>query len=369
MDLTRDNILKHIDQRSIYQHYFPQMIVTGKNVYLNPLRVDNKVGSCHFNWYKNNFYLFDKATNEQIDCFEFIKRTFNCSFYEALYKINLDFNLKLLAKEDKITTKFKRSKPRKPAKIRYKPEYKSRVRFHIVKTSWSEKHLSYWSKYKIDVQTLEHFNVKPLSKYYVNYGGRSWILKYDYLKQDDPCFAYRFYKKNKLSVKIYRPEAEDQQNDKWKTDIDSSIIQGWDQLPSSGDTLIITSGLKDVMCLYKMNIPAIAPNCEHSYIKDKVIDELKQRFQNIYILFDNDSSGMLAAERSSNVYNVPFIELPYIDEPYKDVADYVYKIGLKNTEELIAMLIKESKNVPNAVGQNKQFSELKSTQLMGYSSI
>lgn len=50
-------------------------------------------------------------------------------------------------------------------------------------------------------------------------------------------------------------------------------------LPESGDILIITKALKDVMVLYEYGIPAIAPCSENLFITEAQYNHLKERFK------------------------------------------------------------------------------------------
>ena len=90
--------------------------------------------------------------------------------------------------------------------------------------------------------------------------------------------------------KIYRPLAD--KYTKWRNNLASYDIQGYEQLPKKGDLLIITKSLKDVMCLYEMGYTAISPSSESTFISDKALNQLKRRFKRILICFDRDVSGI-----------------------------------------------------------------------------
>ena len=114
------------------------------------------------------------------------------------------------------------------------------------------------------------------------------------------------------------------------------MIQGWEQLPESGDLLIITKSYKDVMLLYEYNIPAIAPNGEYVIISEEVINSLKKRFKNIFILFDNDLAGVKNSHKYKKAYNdIPII---FLKRKYsKDISDF-YKKNKINFELAIEEL-------------------------------
>lgn len=62
------------------------------------------------------------------------------------------------------------------------------------------------------------------------------------------------------------------------------MIQGANQLnPKGGDLLIIQKSLKDVMCLYNFGIQSIAPCSENLFIKDSLLEKLKNKYQRILV--------------------------------------------------------------------------------------
>lgn len=64
----------------------------------------------------------------------------------------------------------------------------------------------------------------------------------------------------------------------------SSKLQGAKLLPKDGNEfLIITKSLKDVMTLHEFGIPAIAPCSENTFITDKVLNKLKEKFKRIVV--------------------------------------------------------------------------------------
>lgn len=76
----------------------------------------------------------------------------------------------------------------------------------------------------------------------------------------------------------------------WK----SFRLQGDHTLPKTGDYLVITKSLKDVMTLYNLGIPAIAPISENCFLSEAQYHRLKERFKHIILLYDNDRPGLRA---------------------------------------------------------------------------
>lgn len=149
----------------------------------------------------------------------------------------------------------------------------------VVRQELTDTDINYWSQFNISVNTLNKFNVSSI-KYYLCNG----VVKGIY-KEDNPMYAYKVYN----NFKIYRPLAD--KYTKWRNNLTEYDIQGYEQLPQKGDTLIITKSMKDVMCLYEMGYSAISPSSESTFIPDTVLEELKKRFKRIIIMFDRDAPG------------------------------------------------------------------------------
>ena len=155
------------------------------------------------------------------------------------------------------------------------------------------------------------------------------------IKKGQLTFAYLENDK----FQIYSPYLD--KSKKWFNNM-SGLCHGLDQLPKTGELLIINSSRKDIMCLFETSgVLSIAPTSETSNIPKDVLKDLKNRFKRIVIWFNNDQAGLKAAHKMSLEENLDFIFIPYeYDE--KDISDF-YKIhGQVKTEELIKTLLNET---------------------------
>ena len=150
----------------------------------------------------------------------------------------------------------------------------------VVRQDFTETDKKYWSQFNISLETLKMYHVSSI-KYYLCNG----IVKGIY-KDNNPMYAYKVYN----HFKIYRPLAD--KYHKWRNNLEQNDIQGYEQLPETGELLIITKSLKDVMCLYEMGIPAVSPSSESTFIPNKALEVLKKRFKRILICFDRDNPGI-----------------------------------------------------------------------------
>lgn len=62
-------------------------------------------------------------------------------------------------------------------------------------------------------------------------------------------------------------------------------------LPKSGDYVVVTKSMKDVMVFYELGIPAIAPISENCYLTDAQHNKLIKRFKHVVLVYDNDRAG------------------------------------------------------------------------------
>ena len=149
------------------------------------------------------------------------------------------------------------------------------------------KHLTERERYTIEILLKEKY---PLYSFTLKLSRTTTTNKVtisipDY-KEDNPMDANKVYN----HFKIYKPLAD--KYTKWRNNLTELDIQGFKQLPKTGDILIITKSMKDVMCLYEMGIPAISPSSESTFIPNKILEQLKKRFKRIIILFDRDEAGV-----------------------------------------------------------------------------
>jgi hypothetical protein len=81
--------------------------------------------------------------------------------------------------------------------------------------------------------------------------------------------------------------------------------------------------MKDVMVLYEMGIPAISFNGEGMGYRDGIFEDLfnnlKERFEHIVVLYDNDESGLKHGHRLSGEYRLKLMFL----YAAKDISDLV----------------------------------------------
>jgi hypothetical protein len=313
--LTVENILARIDQREAFIKYLNRDPKKVKPT-TNPLRVDENPG-CMFYYDNQDKIIFcDFSYSKYYDIFKVVMDRFNLNFYEALQKINRDFNLHL------------NSHRAIPPKYEVKTKEERRTRkYQIIQKDFSEKELEWWNKFGIHVETLKHFNVFSVDRFYVDKTIRAVSTEKDFI------FAYYFPQSDNL--KIYRPLNKNK--NKWLFNGSQRDIQGMDQLPFTGDTVIITSSLKDVMLFYELGYSAIAPQGEFDSLPEEVVEYLGDYFTNQIIWYDNDTPGIKAAKKLANKTEFKWV---CNEEGYpKDITDYYAEFGEKATKDMIKEIL------------------------------
>lgn len=309
-DITLDWILSKVTEYDIYAKYIGEFKVG--MIYNSPFRKDKNPSFGIFYSKRTNQLLFkDHGTGECGNVIKFVQLYTGITNYPDILKDIV--NRLNINNSTKLTT------------TQYKPPTETVI--GVVRQNFTETDKKYWSQFNIDINTLKKFNVFSI-KYYLCNG----VVKGIY-KDTNPMYAYKVYN----NFKIYRPLGD--KYTKWRNNLTEYDIQGYEQLPQKGDTLIITKSMKDVMCLYKMGIPAISPSSESTFIPDKCLEELKTRFKRILILFDRDVAGVKYLRKISKKTGLePLLINKKFDA--KDVSDAIKLNGFETIKNWIKTELK-----------------------------
>ena len=90
------------------------------------------------------------------------------------------------------------------------------------------------------------------------------------------------------------------------------------------------------MVYYSLRYYAISPNSESSNIEQSLISDLNNRFNRVFINYDNDIVGLRFAKKISNQYNLESFIVPEISG-IKDISDYREKYGEQKTKEFLSL--------------------------------
>lgn len=327
--VTKEMILSRYSEEQIMSYYLH--VPVKKGLFRSPLRRDKNV-TCSFFRNKSGTLIFkDFATNDYLDCWNVVMKQYGCTYWEALRIIANDFGL------------IKSTIPKNPGKIvtnYVKIEDKEMSKVQVEIQDFTELELKWWKKYGITLDILKKFNVYSCKHVFLN----------DQLvatsQQHCPIFGY--YGGKYQGMELWRCYFPRRTSFRFLGNWPTKKIQGYEQLPKKGKLLVITKAMKDVLVLYSLGIPAIAPNSETQFISESVLNDLKNRFEHIVVLFDNDKTGISFMNKIKKEH--PELVYTWIPRKYeaKDISDY-YKLNGKNkTLNLIKEFLTYLKNERNS---------------------
>ena len=322
-ELNTENIFAKITGFDIFKHYvtnFKKIDVS----FCSELRQDKHPG-VRIRYQNSNWLYKDFGCEEHtFSPVGYVMYKYVISYGDALRKINSDFKLNLGTGVMNST---------KDSPIIHNREEIEKLEFSetelkIVSVPYTTKHLVYYAEQGIYKPVLDFYRVKPIAGYYLTKAGKRQYIR---IPSKDTAFAYCY---GNYKYKILQPNSEY----KWITNASRDIVQGWAQLPKTGDLCFITSSLKDVMLLHALGYAAVAPGSEMGFIPEDNLEELKSRFKEVLIFFDNDTPGITSAAKYASKYGLQYTHIPeeYLE---KDITDYFKKYKKQRTELILNSII------------------------------
>jgi len=264
----------------------------------------------------NRYQFKDFSSGHGGSHIDLVSAMYNISQGEAMCKIVQDYSVYILDNKGLYTSE----------------EFKEHSKYKVTrftKRKWNLLDKEYWGKYRIGSKLLERYNVAPLEDYTLEKEEEEVqkILIKGYN-------IYGYFRADGTIYKIYQPFVPDRKFLKL-----GKYIQGTDQLDYKNKLLVITSSLKDLMCLINTgwSLEAVAPDSENTLIREHIIMAYKHKYKKIITLLDNDEAGIRAMKKYKELYDIPYIHL----QGEKDLSDNINKLGKKETETLLHKLIRE----------------------------
>lgn len=307
------DILNRIPQEDIFYLAFGYYPEIGKK-YHSPFRPDSNAG-CRFEWKDNLLFFYDNAGyNGKIA-------------FTAFDAIQIIYNLKSLPDACKYIEKHLGTTPVK--KVIIPKEIKREIKIGFTHEPWTE-HNNIFKEYYIPHELLnqdkETYCVKD---YWCNTKADSNIMRNRFFNPKYfPTVAYHLNGRTKL----YWPTAK---HHNWYTNcipsdlFDLDLIDTYDK-----DYLIITKSKKDALVLKVLNKQVIATQSEVPDIE--IGYHLKDKFDTVFILYDNDDTGLKMSNLLCKKYGFTNIVLPSKE---KDISDFIKNKGIHETSILINSLL------------------------------
>lgn len=318
---SEKSILEQVDEYTLYCYYTGlDPLILGKACPC-PYRKDDIPSFSVFPSKSNNVeYIWkDHATGDSGSIFKLIQKIEQLETrQQVLGRVNDDFSLG-----------YNVANPvRKEKIVWYEKPTLNQIKIRIVSRELSEKGKAFWEQFRIDKPLLDLYNVQQVRFYWTYEGQKAPTTAID------PMFSYRigdYYQ-------LYSPYA--QKEYKFRNDLPESYFFGYLQLPSTGSRLIIDKSSKDVIFCKRLGYNAVSGKSETTFIPQKKVLELKERFSKIYLMLDNDGPGRAMTEKYIKEY--PFLTPRFIPQDLsKDKTDLCKKVGFEKAQEIINELVND----------------------------
>lgn len=276
----------------------------------SPLRSDNRPSFGLYSPDGTHINYIDFGTKDKGTTLTLLSKMWNTDTYNTIKKINDEIGL--ISNSRGIIT-LNKSNNRVVVKKSVNTDLKCKIR------EWKDYDIKYWESYGINLKWLKLAEVYPISHKIIVKDNHSYVFK-----ADKYAYAYVEHKEGKVTLKIYQPFNKKY---KWSNKHDKSVISLWTKVPEYGDKICICSSLKDALCLWaNTGIPSLSIQGEGYSMSKTAIDELKRRYKKIYILLDNDITGLLDGVKLAEETGFINIILPQF-EGGKDVSDLMKAKG------------------------------------------
>lgn len=312
--LTRSYLLQHVSEEEIFEAFGePYGLRVQHGTFTSPLRTDRSPTCTFYRSKSGKLYLKDwKPGSFHGDCFDFVSQVSRTNNFDAtLRKVAIRFGL--LPGEN---VQVERVPLQHPVQIE-----RQSCQIRVTRRSWNDRDREFWGLWDFKGETLYTYHVAPVERVWVDNS-----LVYTYNKQLDVAYVYHF---GDYDYKVYFPRREKHRF----LHNNADIVQGYLQLPPTGDFCVVTKSLKDIMKLYEFDIPAVAPMSESQTLTNDMYSDLRQRFTRLFCLYDNDMAGKRASVRMRNTHEYTMLMFP---KGYpKDFTDFYLKRGRESTLSLI----------------------------------
>lgn len=327
-EITPEQVLQKVSQEDIFKLVFKCPIEEGVNKYKSPFRDDKKAG-CRFERREDGALIF-------IDFGESRGRTHRNCFgaimdYET---VNLDTAIKIVCKHFNIPND---SAEYLDTKIGYNKQHKDEDNVSTQETIITYNKIPYekankffWLQFLIQEEHL-------LEDYVFNSDGFTIDSRKGKrtIKVFGHCYVIDFLD----AVKIYQPYSL---THKWITNCYEDHIGNIDNLPATGDRLVIAKSYKDHRVVRNLGVEenVIWFHNEGTIPSFYILRNLVSRFKEIVVFYDNDEKGMIEAMKLVNLLNeirkgcARIVYMP-VGGRDKDIGEYVVKEGREDSIKIL----------------------------------
>lgn len=286
LQVTPQQLLQKVSQEEIFELILQQPFSYSLR-YTSPFRLDKRPG-CRFERRPDGEIVFIDFGERNLtgrthrSCFGMVMDRYNFTVGGATRFLCEKYGLSTnsedyqpVAQSTFFTTE------KKPSKIFYD------------KKPYDKRDKQWWSNFLIKVNELEEDNVFSVKKFnIVNHKGNRSFTPYGI------CYAIDFVTK----IKLYQPYKIDY---RFITNCDEDNIGNIDNLPPTGEQLIIQKSYKDHRVLRNLHLGlnVIWLQNEGCIPSIDILTNLVSRFKSIIIFFDSDKGGIIAARSLLAILN------------------------------------------------------------------
>lgn len=312
--IDKNLLFDKINEFQVLYYYFH--VTKIPSVINSPLRIDKKPSLGFYINSKGNIGYKDYATGEVGSLIPLLMNYYKLDYNQMLVKLWKDsdniikFSSGIVINSNKNTKEYND----------YVDKCRERTNIKVVIRDWRDYDLKYWESYGITLKWLKKVEVYPIEYKIIIKNGNPY-----YFKVDKYAYCYIERKEGVISYKIYQPYNTD--GFKWFSNMDKSTLSLWTKVPVINNCICICSSLKDALCLWcNTGIPCISVPGEAFSISTTAVNSLKQRYNKIFIILDNDKPGIEDSVKLSKETGFINIIMPIFDKG-KDISDYYHYYG------------------------------------------
>jgi hypothetical protein len=325
IEITPEQLLQKIPQEQIFEFILKEPF-NFKARYISPFRESDKHPDCRFEQREDGTIIF-------VDFGEQFKIHRSCfSMVMDKFGVDLDGAIRVICEEFNLSTNTADYTPTE--RKTYTKEQGTKTIIAYDKQPYNKSDIYLWSQFLIRPEHLIEDNTFSVKRFSIKKPG-----SYKIITPYNHCYAMDFID----SVKIYQPNNAKY---KWITNCDENVIGNINNLPATGEELIVQKSYKDHRVLRNLDIGLLV--CwfmnEGCVPAKHILENLISRFKLLTFFYDNDPEGIKAAIKLVKACNgiregcSRYVHLP-VDCGYKDPAQYIGKEGRKDTENTIKKIL------------------------------
>lgn len=326
--VTLKDVLDNATEADILLYYLG---VTGVPCIIqSPLREDKNPSFGLYSPDGNRIFYTDFSTKDRGGLFDLLSNMWGVGYNEVLKRVYEDIPRFKAGSSIRSST----------GSIKVSSNKEKAVDLQCKVRDWAEHDIEYWKSYGISLEWLRYAEVYPISHKIIIKDGHRYVFG-----ADRYAYVYVEHKEAKVTLKVYQPFNKN--GFKWVSKHNTSVISLWTKVPEYGKRICICASLKDALCLWaNTGIPSIATQGEGYNISETAVGELKRRFEQIFILFDNDDAGIADGIKLANDTGFTNLVLPKTDRG-KDVSDIYYYYGKEYLCNIISEIIHKAEEEIN----------------------